>query len=250
MTHILALDTAGPILGVALLHRGEVHHSSDESGPLRHVEQVVPRVDAALAYAGWRTRDLSAVAISAGPGSFTGLRVGMAAAKAIAIAGGIPLISVDTLLALAATERYQRSAEAETETKESSPSIIVPVLDARKHRFYAAAFRNTPELTRLTDDGDLTREELGGMIRRVTRVDTFRWCAPGPMIDLLQSEPGYIAAAAQHVSAAPGTALIGYRQLQAGAADSDYQGPFYLRSGDIGTRGSVPRFAPTQESAD
>lgn len=248
MTHMLALDTAGATLGVALLHRGELFHTSDETGPLRHVEQVVPRVDAALAHAGWRTRDLSAVAIAAGPGSFTGLRVGMAAAKAIALAGEISLVSVDTLLALAATERYRRGAER----VESQPSVIVPVLDARKNRFYAAAFQNDPDLTRLVDDGDLTREELVEMVRQVARVDTLQWCAPGPMTDLLQSEPGYISAVTHHASGAPGAALIGYRrlQLQDGASDSDYQGPFYLRSGDIGKRGSVPRFAPTQESAD
>ncbi|MEX2442362.1 MAG: tRNA (adenosine(37)-N6)-threonylcarbamoyltransferase complex dimerization subunit type 1 TsaB [Alkalispirochaeta sp.] len=244
MTRILAIDTAGPVLGLALIHDGELQHTSDNSGPLRHVEQIVPRIDEALSYAGWNIRDLTAVAISAGPGSFTGLRVGMSAAKALALSGGIPVISIDTLMALAATERYRRGAEPDPER----PTVIVPVLDARKSRFYAAAFRNTAELARLAEDGDLTWEELELMMRSVLPGDDSRWCAPGSMTELFQEYRGYVAAAAHKVSAAPGAALLGYRRLGTGAADSAYQGPFYLRSGDVGRGSSIPRFKPAQES--
>jgi tRNA threonylcarbamoyladenosine biosynthesis protein TsaB len=164
----------------------------------------------------------------------------MAAAKAIALANGVPVVSVDTLLALAATEQSRRPQKGDP-----SPSIIIPVLDARKSRFYAAAFRNDPQLTRLAEDGDLPREELVAMIQRVRALGTGRWCAPGPMTEILRDQPGYLPAATHHESAAVGVALLGYQRLLQGAGDSDYQGPFYLRSGDIGRKGSTPRFSPT-----
>jgi tRNA threonylcarbamoyladenosine biosynthesis protein TsaB len=170
----------------------------------------------------------------------------MAAAKAISLAVGVPVVSVDTLQALAATERYRRG----TADDERSPSLIFPVLDARKSRFYAAAFRNDPELTRLAEDGDLTREELAEMIQRTRANGTDSWCAPGPITEILRDEPGYVTAATRHESAATGVALLGYQRLQRDAADTDYQGPFYLRTGDIGRKSSVPRFSPTtQESS-
>ncbi len=243
MTRLLAIDTAGPILGVSLLKDGMVQHTSDETGPLRHVEQIVPQVDEALSRLGWNTGTLTAIAVSAGPGSFTGLRVGMAAAKAIALAHDLPLISVDTLEALAATERYLRGSDEAPRT-----DLIVPVMDARKSRFYTACFGDTLELTRITEDADVTREELLAIIQQARSSEAPRWCAPGPMNHMLQEEPGYVAAVAQAVSAAPGTALRGYGKVLQGAADTEYQGPYYLRPGDIGRAGSTPRFTPRYDS--
>lgn len=243
VTRLLAIDTAGPILGVALLQDGIIHHTADKTGPLRHVEQIVPRIDNALSRLGWTTGDLTSVAVSAGPGSFTGLRVGMAAAKAIALAHDVPLISVDTLEALAATEQHLRGTE-----KAPPTDLIVPVTDARKSRFYTACFANTPELPRLTEDADVTREELLPIIQRLRSPETRRWCAPGPMDQMVREEPGYVAAVAHPVSAAPGAALRGYVKMLHGAADTQYQGPFYLRPGDIGKAGSTPRFAPIYDS--
>lgn len=243
MTRLLAIDTAGPILGVTLLQDGTILHTTDETGPLRHVEQIVPRIDSALSHLGWTTGDLTGVAVSAGPGSFTGLRVGMAAAKAIALTHSIPLISVDTLEALAATEQYLRATKEAPHT-----DLIVPVMDARKSRFFTACFSHTAELTRLTEDADVTREELLPIIQRARSPEAPRWCAPGPMDQMLREETGYVAAVAQALSAAPGTALRGYRKVLQGAADTEYQGPSYLRPGDIGKAASTPRFRPTYDS--
>ncbi|HKK48432.1 MAG TPA: tRNA (adenosine(37)-N6)-threonylcarbamoyltransferase complex dimerization subunit type 1 TsaB [Alkalispirochaeta sp.] len=251
MNRLLAIDTAGPVLGLALLDHGHIHYTADHAGPLRHVEQIVPRIDAALTHAGWPLNTVDAMAISAGPGSFTGLRVGMAAAKAVALAGGIPLVSVDTLMALAATERYRRERESPPSTPTPTPappSTIIPVLDARKQRVYAAAFRNTTSLDRLAEDGDLTLEGLREMVRAVrSSADDGSWCAPGPMGAYVSMEAGYVAALVQSGSAAPGTALVGYSLVHQGLSDTSYHGPFYLRNGDIGARGSVPRFAPTPD---
>lgn len=247
MSRVLAIDTAGPVLGVALLHQGRIQHTSDSDGPLRHVEHIVPRIQAALAEVGWPLYSVDAVAVSAGPGSFTGLRIGMAAAKAIALAGGIPVVSVDTLMAVAATEQYRQEVTWPPSAP-ARPSTIVPVLDARKQRFYAAAFRNNASLDRLSEDGDLTHDGVRRLIRTVPSSEDCSWCAPGPMGEQFQTEPGYMPAAVQTDSAAAGTALLGDRLLCRGTSDDSYQGPFYLRSGDIGVRASAPRFAPNQDT--
>lgn len=244
MTRVLAIDTAGPVLGLALVHNGELHSASDNSGPLQHVEQIVPRIDATLSYAGWDLRSVDAVAISAGPGSFTGLRVGMAAAKAVALAQGIPVVSIDTLRALAATEYHLRGTRGSSPT----PAVIVPVLDARKNRFYAAAFQNTNRLEPLAERGDLTYDQVCGMIQTVLPSPDSRWCTPGTVSHHFETEPGFIAAEVCGGSAAPGTALLGYQHVLLGNSDDSYQGPFYLRSGDIGGRSSIPRFSADQDT--
>ncbi len=103
-----------------------------------------------LAQAGLRARDVEAVAVSIGPGSFTGLRIGLAFAKGIAFAGGVPLVAVPTLEALAA------AAEA------SPGATVCAALDARKRECWTALFRIADDgaLERLTDDLTLAPEAL------------------------------------------------------------------------------------------
>lgn len=244
MRRILAIDTSGPILGLATTTDDTVTHRVEEHGPTRHVEHIVPTIERVLAREGWSARSLDGVAVAAGPGSFTGLRVGMAAAKAVALAADIPVISVGTLEALATTELFLRGPGA------ADLPVLVPMLDARKQRYYAAVFVvSRPEVTptRRTPDGDLTLEELMTLIGTETKPGG-RWCAPGPLAgDMLTR--GAARAAADGVSAAPGVALIGGARLRTGATDDPYAGPTYLRAGDIGTRKSAPRFSPTTDGS-
>lgn len=258
MKRLLAIDTAGPVLGLAVLDQGRIQHAVDRSGPLQHVEHIVPQIAALLEEVGWPIATLDAVAVSAGPGSFTGLRVGMAAAKAVALAGGIPVVSIDTLMALAATEQYHQEITSPPSAADR-PSTIVPVLDARKRQFYAAAFRNNNTLDRLSEDRDLPLEEVRRMVRGLLSSEHPSWCVPGAMGSWFEADPGYVPAVVQTASAAVGTARLGYRLTHRGTiaegnyahdsyADDSYQGPFYLRSGDIGVRSSVPRFASREDA--
>jgi tRNA threonylcarbamoyladenosine biosynthesis protein TsaB len=114
-----------------------------------HTASLPMLVERVLGEAGLALEDVEGVAISIGPGSFTGLRVGLALAKGIAYAGGLPLIGVPTLEALA------WSAEAEPGT------TICAALDARKHEVYAALFAPEAEgPRRLTPDLALAPEAL------------------------------------------------------------------------------------------
>ena len=130
---VLALETSTLRGGVALLDGEEVIAEvvSDLGGEASR--RLLPDVDAALAEAGWALRDLGLIAVSLGPGSFTGLRVGMATAKGLAWAAELPLAGVSSLEVLAAAAKSAPSAGG----------LISSVLDARRDEVYGALFRTT-----------------------------------------------------------------------------------------------------------
>lgn len=121
--------------------------------PRQQSSMLAPFIQEVLAEAGLSARDLDAVAVSEGPGSYTGLRVGVSTAKGVCFGAGKPLIGVDTLriLALQAEGSFHR---------------IIPMIDARRMEVYAAVFDGNAE--KLGDtaavilDADSFREELDG----------------------------------------------------------------------------------------
>jgi tRNA threonylcarbamoyladenosine biosynthesis protein TsaB len=127
MNAILAIDTAGQTAGVAVALGGEVRAWAVETSAPRHAERLFPMVDATLSGAGIARTDVACVAVTRGPGSFTGLRVGIVTAKGIAFSLGIPVVGVSTLEALAQGAR-------------PFPGLVAAALDARKRQVYAAAY--------------------------------------------------------------------------------------------------------------
>jgi tRNA threonylcarbamoyladenosine biosynthesis protein TsaB len=97
---LLAIDTSSDRAGIALL-RGEALHACSWPAARAQTTQVPPRVHDLLATVGITPADLSGVAVASGPGTFTGLRVGLSLAKGFAIAGGLPIVGVPTLVATA-----------------------------------------------------------------------------------------------------------------------------------------------------
>lgn len=125
---LLALDTATPVTAVALLDEEKVLGESHQ--PARsHSLTLLPALDRLLADNSVSRDRLGAVAVGVGPGSFTGVRVGLALAKTISFALKIGLVGVSTLGALA---RNGREGEADW---------ICPCLDALKHEVYGARYR-------------------------------------------------------------------------------------------------------------
>jgi tRNA threonylcarbamoyladenosine biosynthesis protein TsaB len=97
---LLAIETAGETCGVALARAGEVVGSDALHGPRLHAASLAPMIERVMRAAGVRAGDLQAVAVSAGPGSFTGLRIGVSTAKGLCVAAGAALVAVPTLGAL------------------------------------------------------------------------------------------------------------------------------------------------------
>lgn len=124
---ILAIESSGTVASAAILNNGKV--LSYEQGPFKvtHSETLMPLVSRVFAISGVDKKDIDAIAVSAGPGSFTGLRIGSATAKGLGMALKKPLIHVPTLHAMA----YNFLG---------SGNIIVPIMDARRDQVYTGVF--------------------------------------------------------------------------------------------------------------
>lgn len=146
---ILALDTSGPVAGAALMEDGVVTHEVMASHGLTHSQTAMPMVDECLAAAGVSARDIDLFAAVAGPGSFTGVRIGVCAVKALAHAWAKPAVAIDSL------ETLSMNAFG-------FHGIICPILDARRGQVYCAAFRfeEGSRPVRLMEDGAMALTEF------------------------------------------------------------------------------------------
>ena len=99
---LLALDTASRMMSLALHDGWQLHFEATWHSANNHTIELTPAIQRALTQLKLRPHDLTAIAIAQGPGSFTGLRIGMAAAKGLALAHQIPLVAVPTLDIIAA----------------------------------------------------------------------------------------------------------------------------------------------------
>ncbi|MDH5672848.1 MAG: tRNA (adenosine(37)-N6)-threonylcarbamoyltransferase complex dimerization subunit type 1 TsaB [Myxococcales bacterium] len=125
---ILAIETSSERTAVAIARGAEILAENDAASPERHGELLLPRIGELLTEAGVGFSDLEAIAVGLGPGSFTGLRVGLATAKGLAVAAGLPLRGVGSLPVLA------RGAGEAGQT-------VVTVGDAQRGEVFAAAYR-------------------------------------------------------------------------------------------------------------
>ena len=123
----LALDTATGVCTVGLVRDGHVLAEYDISVGLTHSEGLMPQVDQMFARTSIKKEEIDRIAVSIGPGSFTGLRIGLAAAEAMAYAWQCGICGVNTLLAMA----YNIPVDG---------IVLAPVLDAQKGNFYAAFY--------------------------------------------------------------------------------------------------------------
>jgi len=141
--NLLAIDTATEQFSVALA-AGEASLLFEADAGLRHSEMVMDIIDMLLGKAALKPRDLSGVVCMGGPGSFTGLRIGFAIAKGLALSLGIPFAPIPTLDCLA----WPFSAWQGT---------VVPALDAKKGAFFCALYRGG---FKLSPDMDAAPDEI------------------------------------------------------------------------------------------
>ena len=136
--NILAVDTAGKTAGVALMQDGRLLYEVYFDGGLTHSETLLPLIDTCLKLCGLTCADIDLFGVNAGPGSFTGLRIGLAAVKGLAFPRNTPCAPVSTLEALAAGHVGQ--------------GTILCALDARRGQVYSAAFDLATHARLLEDD--------------------------------------------------------------------------------------------------
>lgn len=133
---ILAMDTALGACSVAVRVAGRTEAFELEIRPRGHAAALVPMVLRVLAGAGLKLPDLDRIAVTVGPGSFTGLRVGLSAARGFALATGVPLVGLTTLEALAA-------GACSLTDRDAGGDYITVAIDARRDQIYRQIFRRT-----------------------------------------------------------------------------------------------------------
>lgn len=136
---ILALETSNHQTSVALLEEGCLVRENQLSSEPRVARSLIPAIQDELKRAGWGSQDVQLVAVSQGPGSFTGLRVGITTAKTLAYAWQVPVIGVNTLEVIASQAYYPPSAEDQGPFLEPDRPLAV-IMNAHRGQFFAAQF--------------------------------------------------------------------------------------------------------------
>ncbi|MCE1196268.1 tRNA (adenosine(37)-N6)-threonylcarbamoyltransferase complex dimerization subunit type 1 TsaB [bacterium] len=214
--NILVFDTSTEALAVGAAREGGPLRFRAEGG-FRHAETLLPTIEACLADASLALEELDLIACAKGPGSFMGLRIGMATAKGLSLALGIPWVGVPTLDMMA----YGRGG---------ADGVVVPVLDARKNRLYAAIYRAGAR------QGEYLDISIEGLLRAVEGEAEVTFA--GIDADLLQDytleRPGFRVEGDDPGLRMRGLAELAERQfIEKGAAAED-EGPLYLREPEIG----------------
>ena len=132
--NILMIDTSGPACGVAIMADGRLVYEAELTHRQTHSQRVMPMVDTALQMSDMTAADMDVFGAVVGPGSFTGVRIGVSTVKALAHAANKPCVAVDALEALAANVT-------------AFDGVVCPILDARAQQVYGAIFKRGERLT-------------------------------------------------------------------------------------------------------
>ena len=150
---ILALETSAKAVSAALTENGKVLASGYQDTGLTHSRTLMPIVEHLFANTGLTLADCDAIAVAAGPGSFTGIRIGVAAAKGLAFGADKPAVGVSTLAAMARNIAFV-------------DGLIVCAMDARRQQIYNALFEaKDGQLTRLTEDRAIALADLAAELQ-------------------------------------------------------------------------------------
>lgn len=134
------IETATDVCSAAISRDGAIISAERIDEPRQQASRLAPLIQKVLQESGLTAKELAAVAVSSGPGSYTGLRTGVSTAKGICFGAGVPLIGIDTLT-VSAYGVLDRATEPDT--------LIVPMIDARRMEVYTACFDHNGQ--RLTE---------------------------------------------------------------------------------------------------
>lgn len=140
MAFLLHIDTATEYGAVAVSHNDTIIAAQENSNQKEHASFVHPAIQAVIKTAGISITELDAIAVTIGPGSYTGLRVGLTAAKGLCYVLQKPLIAVNTLQAMALA-----SIESSTHNNFVKPVLYAPMIDARRMEVYTGLYTNNTD---------------------------------------------------------------------------------------------------------
>ena len=207
----MAVETSTLAGGVALLDGERLIGEYLLDVRVTHSERLMPAIDRLLRDAGWTTASLEGLAVAVGPGSFTGLRIGLSAVKGLAWALGLGVAAVPTLEALAAALPF-------------AAHPVCPVLHARKNEVYCSLYRwDGVTMRRQWDDLALAPEELASRLTEPTIL-------LGDGAASIAARHARLAPPHRRTPSAAAVGVLGLGQFRAGEVVSATElVPFYLR---------------------
>lgn len=217
---ILAFETSAKAGSVALTQDGKLLGESYQNTGLTHSQTLLSMAEELLKSCGLTPKDVDAVAVAAGPGSFTGVRIGVAAAKGFAWGGELPCCGVSTLEAMALHLGVW-------------DGYVCPVMDARRSQVYNALFRaEGGSLTRLAEDRAISLENLGKELKNLEKPVFLVGDGALLCYNTLQKDIPELVLPPEHKmhQRAAGVALAAAQKLQQGdPGDGNALTPNYLR---------------------
>lgn len=217
---LLAFETSAKAASAALLEGEKLLAESYQNTAMTHSQTLLVMAEELLKRCGLTARDVEAVAVAAGPGSFTGVRIGVAAAKGFAWGREIPCCGVSTLEAMAVS------------LGENS-GLVCAVMDARRNQVYNSLFRfDCGKCTRLREDRAISLGDLGEDLQNFR--EPIFLVGDGSVLcynTLLESLPSLVLPAEHRLhQRAAGVGILAARKIAAGVAfDGNSLTPNYLR---------------------
>ena len=217
---ILAFETSAKAASVALLEGDKLLSESYQNTGMTHSQTLMVMAEDMLKQCGKTAKDVDAVAVAEGPGSFTGVRIGVAAAKGFAWGREIPCYGVSTL-------------EAMAQSLGIYDGFICPVMDARRSQVYNALFEaDRDEITRIRDDRAISLDDLAEDVKKLEKPVFL--VGDGSILcynTLLERVPSLVLPPEHRMhQRAVGVGIIAARQIRAGiSGDAAALTPNYLR---------------------
>lgn len=224
MSKLLLLETSTSRCSAALCDGERIISHRETEEPKAHASRLSPFVESMLKETGLTLSDIDAVAVSGGPGSYTGLRVGVSTAKGLCFGGEKPLVSVGTLEVLA-----WQAAEAQTLP---SGAIIIPMVDARRMEVYTQTFSADCKPLTECEAKVLDSDSFADLFASGCRL-VFIGDGVGKYRSLLEEQAPEKAVACIFMECCPDACAMAVPALRRAAAgqfeDSAYYEPFYLK---------------------
>ena len=238
---ILCLETSTAVCSVALVENGKVIALRESLDGQNHAEKITVFIDEVMKEANVSYRDLDAVATSMGPGSYTGLRIGVSTAKGLCYAMEKPLIAVDTLAAMAygfkdykttRLQDYKEVVEFRVQSLEfrvqSSESILCPMIDARRMEVYSAFFNE--KLERVSETNAIIIDENSFMEMKQNSHLYLFGDGADKLASLFENDDNITVVEKFHCSASYMAELADRAFKNKDFVDTAYFEPFYLKN--------------------
>lgn len=225
---IIGIDSSGLTASVAVLENGIITAEYTTNYKKTHSQTLLPMLDEIVKMTEMSLDDIDAIAVAAGPGSYTGLRIGAATAKGMGLALSKPIVEVPTLEGLA-------------ENMWGYGELVCPIMDARRKQVYTGVYEFTPELSVVVSQSAITIDEIIEKINELGRPVVF--LGDGVPVYKADIEKGVkvdysFAPAHRNYQSAASVATLGARYFKEGKAiPAKDHAPIYLRKSQAENEG-------------